>query len=76
MREHAVYTRGYFEMGTVLCYGPVMAAAGAFGAAVIEAENEAAVRRILDNDPTVKAGLNTYELSPMILGGARASSPV
>jgi len=74
MREHALYTRGYFEAGTVLCYGPVMAAGGAFGAAIFEAENEAEVRGVLDDDPSVKAGLNTYDVSAMRLGGARASS--
>lgn len=74
MREHALYTRGHFEAGTVLCYGPVMAAGGAFGCAIFEAESEAEVRRILDDDPSVKSRLNTYEVSPMRLGGARASS--
>jgi uncharacterized protein YciI len=73
MALHAAYTRGLFEAGQVLCYGPVMAGTGAFGAAVFEVETEAQARQILDGDPTVKSGLNTYELWPMHLGGARSS---
>ena len=73
MARHALYTRGFFETGQVLCYGPVMAQTGAFGAAVFEVENEAQARQILDGDPTVKCGLNRYELWPMHLAGARGS---
>ena len=76
MGQHIVYTRDYFERGKVLLYGPVLAAGGPFGMAALEVENEAEARGILDNDPSVKAGLNKYELSPMRLGGARSSALV
>jgi uncharacterized protein YciI len=76
MGQHTLYTRDFFERGKVLVYGPVLAAGGPFGAAVLEVENEAEARGILDNDPTVTAGLNKYELSPMRLGGARSSALV
>lgn len=39
--------------------------------AVFEVADDAEVRRFLENDPTVKAGLNSFEISPMIVGGAR-----
>jgi hypothetical protein len=74
MREHALYTRVHFEAGTVLCYGPVMARTGAYGFALFEVESEVEVRRILDDDPTVKSGLSKYDISPMRLGGARPSA--
>jgi hypothetical protein len=74
MGQHTAYTREFFERGIVLAYGPVMAPSGAYGFAVFEVDGESEVWRILDADPTVKAGLNTYEVSPMRLGGARASS--
>lgn len=74
MGQHAAYTRQFFEQGKILAYGPVMAAAGAFGFAVFEVDDESEVRGILDADPSVKSGLNTYEVSPMRLGGARASA--
>jgi uncharacterized protein len=73
MDQHVLYTRDFFERGKVLSYGPVLAAGGSFGAAVLEVERGAEARGILDNDPTVKGGLNKYELSPMQLGVARGS---
>jgi uncharacterized protein len=73
MQQHARYTRESFDAGKILVYGPVMVAAGAFGMAVFEAENETEVRQVLENDPSVLAGLNTYEIAPMRLGAAQES---
>lgn len=71
MQQHVVYTHEKFAAGKVLIFGPVMAQAGAFGMAVFEAADEAEVRGILENDPTVRAGLNTFEIHPMRVGAAR-----
>lgn len=74
MGAHVAYAKGFFEAGKILAYGPVLAASGSFGMGVFEVEDEAEARRIMDADPTVVARLNTYELSPMRLGGARAGA--
>ena len=71
MGEHQVYLRGFFDEGKGLIYGPVMASPGWYGMAVMAVDNEQEARRILDADPTVVGGMNTYELFPMMLGGAR-----
>jgi hypothetical protein len=73
MKEHGVYTRAAFDAGEVLIYGPVMAPAGAFGMAVFEATDQAEVQQFLENDPSVRAKLNTFEVHPMRLGGAQGS---
>lgn len=73
MQEHVHYTREKFAEGKVLIYGPVMAPTGAFGMAVFEAADEAEVRGILQNDPTVRAGLNRFEIHPMRIGAAQGS---
>jgi uncharacterized protein len=73
MLEHVQYTHGQFAAGKVLIFGPVMAPGGPFGMAVFEAENESEVRAIMENDPTVKVGLNTFEMYPMRVGAAQAS---
>jgi hypothetical protein len=39
--------------------------------AVFEVAEEAEVRRFLENDPTVLAGLNTFEIHPMRVGAAQ-----
>ena len=71
MKQHVAYTRSHFEAGRVLIYGPVLAAEGSFGMAVLEVADEAEARRLLDDDPSVKAGMNRYEIAPMMLGGAQ-----
>src|SRR5690349_11295528 len=70
MNEHTAYTKQHFAAGKILIYGPVMTAGGPFGMAVFEVTEEAEARQILENDPTVRAGLNRFELSPMMIGGA------
>jgi hypothetical protein len=71
MQEHSRYTRERFDAGKILLYGPVMAPGGAFGMAVFEAVDEAEVRQVLENDPTVLAGLNKFEIHPMRVGAAQ-----
>jgi uncharacterized protein len=71
MQEHTRYTRESFDAGKILIYGPVMAPGGAFGMAVFEAADEVEVRQVLEKDPTVVAGLNTFEIHPMRVGAAQ-----
>ena len=73
MAEHAVYMKGQFEAGRGLVYGPVLAPTNAFGLAVLEVEDEAEARRMLDADPTVLGGLNRYEIFPMMVAASRGS---
>jgi uncharacterized protein YciI len=71
MMEHVRYTREAFDAGKILIYGPVMASAGGFGVAVLEMEDAAEVQKFGDEDPSIKAGLNTFEFCPMKIGAAR-----
>ena len=71
MMEHMRYTREAFDARKILIYGPVMASAGAFGVAVLEMEDAAEVQRFGDEDPSVKAGMNTFEFCAMRVGAAR-----
>ena len=71
MDEHSRYFDQQFSTGRLLLYGPVMATGGAFGLAVLEVDNEAEARHFGENDPSVKGGLNTFELHPMNVAAAR-----
>jgi hypothetical protein len=75
MQEHVRYTQEKFAAGKLLLYGPVMATAGAFGMAVFAVADEAEVREVLENDPSVRGGLNTFEVHPMRVGAARGFGP-
>jgi len=72
MDEHAAYFQNQFEAGKLLLYGPVMAPDGAFGVGILEVEDEADARRFGEGDPSVRAGLNRWELYPMRVTGSRA----
>lgn len=65
MRQHADYWAEQFKMGAVLIIGPVLDPKGAWGMAVLETATEEEARALAMNDPSVKAGLNKVELSPM-----------
>ncbi len=72
MKEHARYFQQHFTAGRILVFGPVMAPGGAFGLAVLEVDDEAEARKFGENDPSVRAGLNRFEIYPMRLSGAQA----
>jgi uncharacterized protein YciI len=65
MQRHSAYFGEQFEPGKLLLYGPVMAPGGAFGLGILEVEDEKEARRFGENDPSVPAGLNRFELCPM-----------
>ena len=72
MDEHSRYFDEQFRAGKLLLYGPVMAAGGAFALAVLEVESEEEARQFGKGDPSVKAGLNRFELSPMHVAATRS----
>jgi uncharacterized protein YciI len=65
MQQHADYWAEQFKKGTVLIIGPVLDPKGAWGMAVLETATEEEARTLAMNDPSVKAGLNKIEISPM-----------
>jgi uncharacterized protein len=68
----ARYLHEHFTAGRVLLYRPVMANDGTFGVSILEVDNEAEARQFGENDPSVRAGLNRFEVYPMRIGGAQA----
>jgi uncharacterized protein YciI len=73
MMQHIQYFQKHFSEKQVLIYGPVMAAKGSFGMAVLHVEDEAEARGIAENDPTILAGLHTFEIYPMMVGAAQGA---
>lgn len=65
MGEHAGYWTDLFEQGVVVVFGVVMEQAGAWGLAVVEAEEEDDVRALASDDPAVKTQLCTFEIGMM-----------
>ena len=75
MDDHVRYFQEHFVAGRLLLYGPVLAKGGAFGLGVLEVDNEDEARRFGECDPSVKAGLNRFEIHPMRVAGAQAMKP-
>jgi uncharacterized protein YciI len=71
MSEHSAYFRQQFDAGKLLLYGPVMAPKGAFGLGILEVADAAEARQFSENDPSVRAGLNRWELYPMQVASSR-----
>jgi uncharacterized protein YciI len=74
MDLHSNYFTENFHAGKLLVFGPVFAQEGAFGLAILEVEDEAEARRFAENDPSVRAGLNRFEIHPMHVAAARAKA--
>jgi hypothetical protein len=63
--------RGHDCRGTGVDDGARALHARGFGVAVLEMENVAEVQKFGDEDPSIKAGMNTFEFCPMRIGAAR-----
>lgn len=74
MQQHAAFWNDLLAKGTALVYGPVIDPKGTYGLAIIETDSDIEAKAICDNDPTIKAGLHTYELHPMYAFTAQQSS--
>jgi uncharacterized protein len=72
MSKHSTYFQQQFDAGKLLLYGPVMAPDGAFGVGILEVADEAEARQFGENDPSVRGGLNRWELYPMLVAASRA----
>ncbi|AWN41180.1 YciI family protein [Methylobacterium durans] len=62
--EHAAYWLERAEAGAALAVGPVFEASGAWGLALVEAEDEDAARALGEGDPVILAAAGfTYAVS-------------
>ena len=72
MAEHAEYWTALVDEGPVVAFGPVFDPAGVWGAAIVEADDEAAVRAMGTRDPAVTSGMATFDVYAMPSAVARA----
>jgi uncharacterized protein YciI len=63
MEKHVAYWSRQAELGVAIVFGPVMDPAGAYGIGVYQIEDEAQMRRLIEDDPA--NGLLKYEVLPM-----------
>jgi uncharacterized protein YciI len=68
MAEHAEYWQQLLRDGRVVVYGPVADPEGVWGMGVLRAADRAEVLAIGENDPSVTAGVNTFEVFEIMDG--------
>ena len=68
MAEHMEYWQQLLQDGRVVVYGPVADPEGVWGLGVLRVADRAEVLAIGERDPSVVAGVNTFEVFE-IMGG-------
>src|SRR4030081_80763 len=70
MNRHATHWRPYLERGDMVVFGPVLTEAASYGLAVVETDDEQALREFAAQDPVVTTATAAFEL------GRLAAPPV
>jgi hypothetical protein len=69
MGRHAAYWQPYLERGDMLAFGPVLTDEDSYGLAVVETEDEQALRDFAAGDPVVTTGTASFEIGRMADAG-------
>src|ERR1700745_1264379 len=71
MSRHAAHWRPYVERGDMVVFGPVLTDEDSFGLAVVETDDEQALREFAAQDPVVTTGTASYEFGRLAAGTVR-----
>lgn len=71
MGRHASHWAPYLERGEMVVFGPVLTDEDSYGLAVVETDDERALREFAAEDPVVTTGTAAFELGRMAAGHVR-----
>jgi uncharacterized protein len=71
MNRHAAHWGPYLERGDMVVFGPVLTDEDSYGLAVVEANDEQAVRDFAAGDPVVTSGTADFEFGRLAAGHVR-----
>jgi uncharacterized protein YciI len=71
MGRHAAHWAPYLDRGDMVVFGPVLADGGSYGLAVVETDDEQALRDFAAQDPVVTTGTAAFEFGRMAAGHVR-----
>lgn len=71
MSRHAAHWRPYLERGEMVVFGPVLTDDDSFGLAIVDTEDEQALREFAAQDPVVTSGTAVYEVGRLASGHVR-----
>jgi uncharacterized protein YciI len=71
MSRHAAHWQPYLERGDMVVFGPILTEDDSYGLAVVETDDEQALREFADRDPVVTTGTAKFEFGRMAAGRVR-----
>jgi hypothetical protein len=71
MNSHAAHWRPYLERGDMVVFGPVLTDEDSYGLAVVDTEDEGALREFAARDPVVTSGTAAFEFGRLAAGHVR-----
>lgn len=71
MGQHAAHWRPYLERGDMVVFGPVLTDDDSFGLAVVDTDDEQALREFVAQDPVVTTGTAAFEFGRLAAGHVR-----
>jgi uncharacterized protein YciI len=71
MSRHAAHWGPYLDRGEMVVFGPVLTEDDSYGLAVVETEDEQALREFAAQDPVVTTRTAAFELGRMAAGHVR-----
>ena len=71
MGRHAAHWSPYLERGDMVIFGPVLTDDDSYGLAVVDTEDEDALRKFAAQDPAVTTGTARFEFGQLARGTVR-----
>jgi uncharacterized protein YciI len=71
MGQHAAHWQPYIERGDMVVFGPILTEDDSYGLAVVETDDEQALRAFAADDPVVTTGTAAFEVGRMAAGHVR-----
>jgi uncharacterized protein len=71
MNRHAAHWGPYLERGDLVVFGPILTDESSYGLAVVETDDEQALREFAAQDPVVTTGTADFEVGRMAAGHVR-----
>jgi len=71
MGRHAAHWKPYLDRGQMVVFGPILTDEDSYGLAVVETDDEPALRDFAANDPVVTTGTAAFEVGRMAAGYVR-----
>jgi uncharacterized protein YciI len=71
MTRHGEYWRPYLDRGEMVVFGPVLTDEDSYGLAVVETDDEQALREFAAEDPVVTTGTASFEVGQLAAGTVR-----